>query len=111
MQRASRNAACKCCTLRVTEWPSHIRINWIGDVDPEALFREHVYVSPFWEDDLAQVAEFMGEDRVLFGSDWPHMEGLTKPGDVFPLIHVMTPSARAKFLCKNTTGLNVRNGV
>jgi hypothetical protein len=84
---------------------------WHFAEDPEALFREHVYVSPFWEDDLAQVAEFMGEDRVLFGSDWPHMEGLTKPGDVFPLIADMTPSARAKFLCKNTAGLNVRNGV
>ena len=34
---------------------------------------------PFWEDDFAKMAELCGVDRVLFGSDWPHPEGLAEP--------------------------------
>ena len=50
--------------------------------DPVALFREHVWINPFWEDDIAEVAELVGADRVIFGSDWPHMEGLAAPRDI-----------------------------
>ena len=35
-----------------------------------------VYVAPFWEDDFKQMADLIGVDRVIFGSDWPHPEGL-----------------------------------
>lgn len=47
--------------------------------DPRETFRRHVWVSPFYEDDLAQLAELVGVDRILFGSDWPHAEGLADP--------------------------------
>jgi len=49
--------------------------------DPVALFREHVWINPFWEDDVNEVAECMGPDRVVFGSDWPHIEALPEPVD------------------------------
>jgi predicted TIM-barrel fold metal-dependent hydrolase len=42
--------------------------------DPVETLRRHVWVNPFWEDDVYQVAECMGADRVIFGSDWPHVE-------------------------------------
>jgi predicted TIM-barrel fold metal-dependent hydrolase len=48
---------------------------------PSAIFREHVYVSPFHEEDISGLAELIGADRVLFGSDWPHPEGLAEPSD------------------------------
>jgi predicted TIM-barrel fold metal-dependent hydrolase len=38
-------------------------------------------VSPFWEDDAARSAEAIGIERTLFGSDWPHTEGMAVPGD------------------------------
>ncbi len=47
--------------------------------DPIEAFRRCVYVAPFWEDDFAQMAELCGIDRVIFGSDWPHPEGLAEP--------------------------------
>jgi predicted TIM-barrel fold metal-dependent hydrolase len=47
--------------------------------DPIAAFRRGVYVAPFWEDDFAKMAELLGIDRVIFGSDWPHPEGLADP--------------------------------
>lgn len=48
---------------------------------PSAIFREHVYVSPFHEENLRGPAELIGPERVLFGSDWPHPEGLAPPSD------------------------------
>ena len=49
--------------------------------DPVELFRNNVWINPFWEDDVHQVVELMGADRVIFGSDWPHIEALPHPLD------------------------------
>ena len=42
--------------------------------DPGAAFRRNVWINPFWEDDVEEVVDLMGDDRVIFGSDWPHIE-------------------------------------
>jgi predicted TIM-barrel fold metal-dependent hydrolase len=47
--------------------------------DPVDILRHHVWINPFWEDDVDEVAECMGPDRVVFGSDWPHIEALPDP--------------------------------
>ncbi len=47
--------------------------------DPIQAFKRCVYVAPFWEDDFKQMADLCGIDRVIFGSDWPHPEGLSDP--------------------------------
>ncbi|WP_280239096.1 amidohydrolase family protein [Nocardia abscessus] len=47
--------------------------------DPVDTLREHVWVAPYYEDDLFALAEKIGADRILFGSDWPHGEGLENP--------------------------------
>ncbi len=49
--------------------------------DPVELFRRHVSVSPYYEDDLEALKAAIGADHVLFGSDWPHAEGLAVPTD------------------------------
>ena len=49
--------------------------------DPGDAFREHVWVTPFYEDDILGLTELVGADHVLFGSDWPHPEGIAAPGD------------------------------
>jgi predicted TIM-barrel fold metal-dependent hydrolase len=49
--------------------------------DPSELFRRHVWINPFWEDDVKEVVQFMGPERVIFGSDWPHIEGMPQPLD------------------------------
>lgn len=46
---------------------------------PVDALRRNVYVCPFWEEDYAYLAGLLGEDHILFGSDWPHPEGLAKP--------------------------------
>jgi predicted TIM-barrel fold metal-dependent hydrolase len=38
-------------------------------------------VSPYYEDDLERLRDTIGADHVLFGSDFPHAEGLAEPTD------------------------------
>ena len=47
--------------------------------DPIEVIKRNIYVSPFWEDDLPELAKLIGDEHVLFGSDYPHPEGLAKP--------------------------------
>ncbi len=47
--------------------------------EPISVIKRNVYVSPFWEEDLGALAELIGEEHVLFGSDYPHPEGLADP--------------------------------
>jgi predicted TIM-barrel fold metal-dependent hydrolase len=49
------------------------------NVDPVEQVRAAVYVSPYYEDDLAQLRDELGAERMLFGSDYPHAEGLAEP--------------------------------
>ena len=47
--------------------------------DPVEVMKRNIYVSPFWEEDLVELADLIGVDHVLFGSDFPHPEGLADP--------------------------------
>jgi predicted TIM-barrel fold metal-dependent hydrolase len=47
--------------------------------DPIEAFKRCVYISPFWEDNFPQYVDMVGADRVVFGSDWPHAEGMRDP--------------------------------
>jgi predicted TIM-barrel fold metal-dependent hydrolase len=47
--------------------------------DPVAVMKRNIHVSPFWEEDLVALADLIGVDHVLFGSDFPHPEGLADP--------------------------------
>lgn len=50
--------------------------------DPAALFAQHVWITPFWEDDIPELLDHgVSADRLLLGSDWPHAEGTRQPGD------------------------------
>jgi predicted TIM-barrel fold metal-dependent hydrolase len=48
---------------------------------PSDIFKEHVWVSPFPEDDIPRLVDAIGAERVLLGSDWPHLEGVPAPID------------------------------
>jgi predicted TIM-barrel fold metal-dependent hydrolase len=49
------------------------------DGDPVEAFKRSVYVNPFHEDNLERLIGEIGVDHVLFGSDYPHPEGLAEP--------------------------------
>jgi predicted TIM-barrel fold metal-dependent hydrolase len=46
---------------------------------PSETFGEHVWATPFWEDDVPSIAGEFRTDRLLLGSDWPHAEGTREP--------------------------------
>jgi predicted TIM-barrel fold metal-dependent hydrolase len=47
--------------------------------DPLEVLRTNVWVAPYYEEDVPALAKTIGVDKVLFGSDWPHGEGLADP--------------------------------
>jgi predicted TIM-barrel fold metal-dependent hydrolase len=49
--------------------------------DPLDTLRQHVWTTPYLEEDLGALAELLGANRILFGSDWPHGEGTARPLD------------------------------
>jgi predicted TIM-barrel fold metal-dependent hydrolase len=77
-------------------------------VDPVELFRQNVWINPFWEDDVRDTVELMGADRVIFGSDWPHIEGMERPLDYLAELKVFSDTDRQRILLDNTLGLNSR---
>jgi predicted TIM-barrel fold metal-dependent hydrolase len=49
------------------------------DEEPTAAFKRNIWISPFHEDDIAGLIDAIGADHILFGSDYPHPEGLAEP--------------------------------
>ncbi len=47
--------------------------------DPVDQVRRQVWVSPYYEDDLLALRDSLGAERIIFGSDYPHAEGLAEP--------------------------------
>ena len=49
------------------------------DEDPLEAFRRVLWVHPFHEEDPIGLVEILGADKVCFGSDYPHPEGMSDP--------------------------------
>jgi predicted TIM-barrel fold metal-dependent hydrolase len=78
------------------------------DEDPVETFRRHVWINPFWEDDVDEVVELMGADRVIFGSDWPHIEGMPRPLDYVAELKALDDDAQRLVMRDNARALNER---
>lgn len=72
---------------------------------PHEIIREHVYFHPFFEDNIYRLVELVGANRVLFGSDWPHPEGLANPMDWSKEIDKLPEADIAKIMGGNIMGL------
>jgi predicted TIM-barrel fold metal-dependent hydrolase len=65
---------------------------------PSTIFKEHVYVVAYPEDDVKGIIEQTGSARFLvMGSDYPHSEGIATPAQFVPeaLSNVSEPDTRA----------------
>jgi predicted TIM-barrel fold metal-dependent hydrolase len=72
---------------------------------PSQALAEHLWVCPFPEDDVEELIGGIGADHVLFGSDWPHPEGLREPRDYLPRLADCDPTVTRKVLRGNTAAL------
>ncbi len=75
--------------------------------DPVETFKRCVWINPFWEDDVEEVAAHMGTDRVIFGSDWPHIEAMPHPLDYVNELKVFDDADRRRILHDNLAELNM----
>ncbi len=46
---------------------------------PRDVFLRNVWINPFWEDSIEDLVDLMSPDHILFGSDYPHPEGMADP--------------------------------
>ena len=46
---------------------------------PSQILKRHVFVSPYHEEDIVALVGENGASQVVFGSDFPHAEGLAEP--------------------------------
>jgi len=73
--------------------------------DPVAALKRSMHVSPFWEEDMAELADLIGIDRVLFGSDYPHPEGLADPVTYVDALGKLSEEDQAKIMGGNLARL------
>jgi predicted TIM-barrel fold metal-dependent hydrolase len=73
---------------------------------PSELFARHVWVSPFFEDDVAGLAERIGAGHVLAGSDYPHPEGLLWPQEFAQELTGFSAAATRRIMRENFAELS-----
>ncbi|HET6949687.1 MAG TPA: amidohydrolase family protein [Acidimicrobiales bacterium] len=72
---------------------------------PSEALVEHLWVCPFPEDDVHELIDTLGADHVLFGSDYPHPEGLRAPLDYVARLDGCDPIVTRKVLRANAAEL------
>ena len=60
---------------------------------PSEIFKRHVWVAPFPEEDVPALAGLIGADHVLMGSDSPHAESIPRPKDYLNCLQGLDPLA------------------
>lgn len=72
---------------------------------PSDIFKRHFWVSPFPEEDVVGLTQQIGVDRVLFGSDFPHMEGTEQPADYARYLDKLDPEDVRRIMRDNALAL------
>ncbi len=75
------------------------------DAHPVDQFLEHCWVAPFVEDDVEDLARTLPVERILFGSDWPHAEGLPHPRDFFAKVSSFSAQDQRRIMVENAREL------
>ena len=78
---------------------------WVFAEDPLDTIRRHVWVTPYLEEDLSALAELIGVERILFGSDWPHGEGVAQPLDFTKELGAFDEAATQRIMRDNCVEL------
>jgi len=82
---------------------------WIGGKlteRPSEIFRRHVRVVPYPEDDIPAIVTALGyDDCLVMGSDFPHAEGLAEPADFVKLLDPLDEAAKRRIMRGNADQL------
>jgi len=77
----------------------------IFDEDPMVAFRRCIFVHPFHEEDTVGLVKLLGADNVVFGSDYPHPEGMFDPITFVDEIDELSDADQAKVMGGNMAKL------
>ena len=72
---------------------------------PSEIFKRHVWVSPFPEEDVVGLARSIGPHRVLMGSDWPHLESVPNPKDYVNCLEGLSEAEKVGIMGENAAAL------
>lgn len=72
---------------------------------PVDQFVEHCWDAPFVEDSVEELATHLPVERILFGSDWPHAEGLAQPKAFLDKVVSFTPAEQQRIMVDNAREL------
>jgi predicted TIM-barrel fold metal-dependent hydrolase len=73
--------------------------------DPVEVFKRNIFVHPFHEDDPVGLCGVIGADNVLFGSDYPHPEGMSDPISFIDDLDGLSDEDKAKVMGGNLSRL------
>ncbi|MDT3442246.1 MULTISPECIES: amidohydrolase family protein [unclassified Pseudofrankia] len=78
-----------------------------GDLDehPIETFKKHFWVTPFEDEDIPGLADTIGVDRILFGSDYPHTDGLAEPASFADYLDTFDEDGVRKIMHDNARAL------
>lgn len=79
----------------------HIQTPGYYKKNPIDQFHEHIWLTPFWEDDIEELRQYLPAERLLFGSDWPHVEGVVRPLDFFDSVKALPASEQRLVMREN----------
>ncbi|UEA36147.1 amidohydrolase family protein [Mycobacterium avium subsp. avium] len=86
---------------------------WIGGKlteRPSAIFRRHVRVVPYPEDDIPGIVAGLGyDDCLVMGSDYPHAEGLAVPAEFAKLLDPLDDATKRRIMRDNADQLLSRS--
>ena len=77
----------------------------VFDEDPIVALKRNIFVHPFFEEDIHGVVDAVGPDNVVFGSDYPHPEGLFDPVTFVDEIDNLSKEDQAKVMGGNLARL------
>jgi predicted TIM-barrel fold metal-dependent hydrolase len=81
---------------------------WIGGrirEKPSAILRRHLFVSPYHEENIVGLAGEIGASQVVFGSDFPHAEGLAEPREFAKALEGLPADQVRGIMRENALGL------
>ena len=97
-----------------SDWVGHL-LDGLGKVynrmpqtfaeHPVEVFRRNVWVHPFWETEIDELVRLIGTEHILFGSDYPHPEGMAEPLAFLDDVKHLDDASVRRIMCENANSL------
>ena len=72
---------------------------------PLEVFSRNIWINPFWEDSLAGLIDLVGTERVCYGSDYPHPEGMAEPVSWYDEVKDLPDGGAERIMSRNLADL------